>query len=246
MKLLAIDRGNSRTKVGLEHENGEMDMSVFANNEINALIDFINKTKFDAAVLSFTTAENLGGILDDLNAKGKLLLVDNLTPLPIKNEYATPETLGVDRIAGAIGAWKLMHEKDILLMDAGTCINYECVINGAYKGGAIAPGLQMRLKAMHDYTGKLPSIHIPETNIELTGNSTVSCMISGAVFGLVHEMQGIAEEYKMKYPGISMIFTGGDAPYLGKYLKNSIFAHHKEIVLKGLIEILKYNFHVER
>lgn len=244
MKLLAIDKGNSKTKVGLEHENGEMGISIFENNAENELLDFIKKTTFDAAVMSSVATGNLASISDYLKSNGKFLFLDSSIPIPLKNEYATPETLGADRIAGAIGAWKLTGEKDVLLMDAGTCINYECVINGAYKGGAIAPGLQMRLKAMHEYTGKLPLMDLPETKIELTGNSTAGCIISGAVLGMVFEMHGIAETYKVQYPGISVVLSGGDAPYLGMYLKNSIFTLHKEVVLKGLIEILKYNVHV--
>ncbi len=244
MRSLAIDRGNSRTKVGLQENNGALTVQFFANSAESEILHYIENENFDAAVMSSVAADSLSSVSSYLSKK-RFVFVDSTTRLPIKNSYATPETLGTDRIAGAIGAWSLTNKKDILLMDAGTCINYECIVNNTYLGGAIAPGLQMRLKAMHQFTGKLPLVDLPDNTIELTGNSTVSCMLSGAVMGMVHEMQGIENEYRSQYPAISVVLTGGDASYLGKYLKNSIFAPHKEVVLVGLLEILKYNLNVE-
>lgn len=246
MKLLAVDRGNSRTKVGIQENNGVLQIHVFENAANDELLQFILDQKPDGAILSSVVSKDtiaiktlFGGIEKDF------FLLDYKTPLPLKNNYDTPETLGMDRLAGAIGAWVLAGKKDILLMDAGTCINYECVVNHTYLGGAIAPGLQMRLQAMHTFTGKLPSVVLPEATIDLTGQSTTNCMLSGAVFGMVHEMHGIANAYMIEYPTLAVILTGGDAPYLGKYLKNSIFTPHTEVTLVGLMEILKYNLNVK-
>jgi type III pantothenate kinase len=245
VKLLAIDRGNSRTKVALRDENGTPDFHFFANEAEREILDFISHQSFDAAVMSSVAANGLATVAAFLESKGRFLFVDNSTPIPLKNEYATPNTLGADRIAGAVGAWSLLNKQDVLLVDAGTCINYECVVNGHYLGGAIAPGLQMRLKAMHEFTGKLPLPALPEEEIALVGNSTVNCLLSGAIWGLVGEIEQTQKKYMELYPAISLILSGGDAPYLGKYLKNSIFAPHKEVALVGLLEILKYNLNVE-
>lgn len=245
VKLLAIDKGNSRTKAGLRDTNGVLKVSFFANNAEDALLDFIKKQDFDASVMSSVAATDLSALSALLTQAADFLLVDSSTAMPIKNSYATPQTLGTDRIAGAIGAWALSGKQDILLMDAGTCINYECIINHTYLGGAIAPGLRMRLKAMHEFTGKLPLLDLPETEISLIGNSTANCMLTGAVLGMVKEMEGMAAEYILKYPQITTVLAGGDAAYLGKYLKNSIFAPHNEVVLVGLLEILKFNLNVE-
>lgn len=244
MNVIAIDKGNSRTKVGLQQKNGVIEMAVFANNAEDDLLHHIEKLAFDAAIMSSVAATNLKRVSDYLLAKGNFLLVNPQTKLPLNNKYATPETLGTDRMAGAIGAWILSGKSDVLLIDAGTCINYECVVDNAYRGGAISPGVEMRLKAMHDYTGKLPLFSVPTNHIEWLGNSTETCMISGAVIGIVNEIEGFARQYQTAYPGISMVLSGGDGPFLGKYLKNSIFAPHKEVVLIGLIEILKYNLNV--
>ena len=244
MKLLAVDRGNSRTKVAFQNEHRELEIAVFNNWNDEPLIEFIAGKKFDASVMSSVEAGPIINISEVLSARGYFLLADNTVPIPVKNTYTTPHTLGTDRIAGAVGAWVLEGEKDVLLMDAGTCINYECIINNEYLGGAIAPGLMMRLRAMHEFTGKLPLLELPPDQISLIGNSTASCMLSGAVMGMVYEMQGLEQAYKAQYPSISVVLSGGDAPYLGKYLKNSIFAPHKEVVLVGLLEILKFNLNV--
>lgn len=244
VKLLSIDRGNSRTKVGLQDNYGELSVSVFDNNSESHILQFVQSLDFDAAIMSSVAAEGIPAVLGHLSKK-TFVLVDHSTALPIKNNYSTPQTLGTDRIAGAVGAWHLAGMKDVLLIDAGTCINYECVVNNTYLGGAIAPGLMMRLKAMHEFTGKLPLLALPEELLLLTGDSTKNCMLSGALWGVIKELEGIAADYRQTYSPISIILTGGDAPYLGKYLKNSIFAPHKEVVLVGLLEILKYNLNVK-
>lgn len=243
MKLLAIDRGNSRTKVGITTEKGDPDIYYFTNTDEAGLIELFHYQNCEAAAMSSVAAHNLPLVAAYFQHKSNHILIDAHTPTPLKLEYATPKTLGADRIAGAVGAWKLTGEDNVLLVDAGTCINYEFVLNNCYKGGAIAPGLQMRLKAMHEFTGKLPMLELSDDEIELTGDSTKNCMLSGAVWGAVHEIDGIIENYKSIHPAISVVLSGGDAPYLGKYLKNSIFAPHKEVVIIGLLEILKHHLH---
>lgn len=241
MKLLAIDRGNSRTKVGISDQNNDPQISYFANTEETELLEFIENENCEAGVMSSVAAGHLQKVASWFNNHAHHLVVNTATRIPLLNKYATPNTLGTDRIAGAVGAWVLANQNNVLLMDAGTCINYELVVDHAYLGGAIAPGLMMRLKAMHEFTGKLPLLELPEDGIKLTGDSTASCMLSGAVWGMVHEMNGIAQAYQQQYPGIQVLLTGGDATYLGKYVKNSIFAPHKEVVITGLLEILKNN-----
>jgi type III pantothenate kinase len=162
VKLLAIDRGNSRTKVGITTEKGDPDIYYFANTDEAGLIELLNYQNCEAGAMSSVAATNLPSVADYFKQKSYHILIDFNTPIPIKLEYATPNTLGTDRIAGAVGAWKLAGEDDALLVDAGTCINYEFVLNDCYKGGAIAPGLQMRLKAMHEFTGKLPILELTD------------------------------------------------------------------------------------
>lgn len=244
VNLLAIDRGNSRTKLGIW--NGDTaEIKVFINTQENAMVEYVKSQPVNAAIVSSVSAGSFQFLIDELSSVKDLILLDAATPLPVKNDYATPNTLGADRIAGAIGAWVVTGKSDVLLIDFGTCINIELVVKNHYKGGSISPGLQMRLKAMHDYTGALPLLTIPEEEVAFTGTSTNACMLSGAIHGTVQEVMGIISAYNTQYPGIQVVFTGGDAAYLGKYIKNSIFALNNNVVLQGLVEILKYNLNAK-
>jgi len=241
VKLLAIDRGNSRTKVGVKDQNHDLQLYYFNHTEQKELLNLIQTESCDAAIMSNVAAAHLQEIAVWFNNRKNHIILDSTTNIPLVNKYATPNTLGADRVAGAVGAWVLTDRTNVLLIDAGTCINYELVIDGSYLGGAIAPGLTMRLKAMHHFTGKLPLLELPVDNVLLTGDSTNTCMLSGAVWGVVHEITGVAEAYQLKYPHLKVVLSGGDAAYLGKYVKNSIFAPHKEVVITGLLEILKHH-----
>ena len=166
--------------------------------------------------------------------------LDHLTPLPLVNTYRTPATLGRDRIACAVAACRLFPGIPVLVINAGTCITYD-LVNGKneYLGGAISPGLQMRLKAMHTFTRKLPLVELQDPG-ELTGKDTRESMLSGTVHGAIAEITGIVAEYRKTWPNLQVILSGGDREYLDKLLKIRIFAL-PNIVMVGLNYILEYN-----
>ena len=108
-------------------------------------------------------------------------------------------------------------------------------------GGAISPGVQMRLKAMNNYTDQLPLLYWEKPQRPKTiGNTTISSMLSGVVNGLIAEMKGFISSYQEQFSDMKIVLTGGDANFFEKELKNSIFAD-PNLVLKGLNEILEYN-----
>lgn len=160
--------------------------------------------------------------------------------IPFKNSYATPQTLGIDRIALATAAFYHNKNGNTLVIDAGTCITYDMVTNfNEYLGGAISPGVQMRYTAMHDQTAKLPLL-AKETPLDLIGDSTSNCMHSGVVYGVTHEIEGVIAQYAQRFKVLTIILTGGDSHFLSKRLKNTIFADSK-FLLKGLNYLLEYN-----
>ena len=170
----------------------------------------------------------------------KVLVLDSEIKLPFNNLYATPKTLGVDRMALVSGAVKEFPNMDCLIIDMGSCITYDFVSSeNNYLGGAISPGLRMRYKALNNFTAKLPLLEtkLPENII---GNSTENAIHSGIVFGILNEIDGLIVSYKQKYPDLTVILTGGDAYFLSKQLKNSIFAN-SNFLLKGLNHILQFN-----
>jgi len=172
----------------------------------------------------------------------KVHVLTSKSKVPFKNSYATSNTLGIDRIALATAAFYHNQGGNTLVIDAGTCITYDIVNDfNEYLGGAISPGINMRYKAMHDQTAKLPLLE-KEEPIDFIGNSTDNCMHSGVVYGVFHEIDGVISQYKQRFEHLTVILTGGDSHFLSKRLKNTIFADSK-FLLKGLNYLLEYNKH---
>jgi type III pantothenate kinase len=148
--------------------------------------------------------------------------------------------LGSDRISAAVGGYYLYPNKNVLVIDAGTCIKYNFTnSNNQYLGGGISPGIEMRFKALQKFTDKLPLIEIDLNFNSLIGASTQSSILSGVLNGTISEIDGIINLYKLQFPDLICILTGGDSQYLANRLKNSIFTH-QNLVLKGLNNILNY------
>ncbi|MEI6900275.1 MAG: type III pantothenate kinase, partial [Bacteroidota bacterium] len=175
-----------------------------------------------------------------LQEKFHFIELDEKTPIPLKNRYQTPATLGKDRLAAAVGGHSLFPGHDVLVINAGTCVTYDVVTReGEYLGGAISPGMVMRFRALHTFTGKLPLLDFTEEP-DFPGNTTEKSIISGVINGMIAEMEAIATGLGVKYPDLQVILSGGDLNYFDKRLKISIFAL-PNIVVYGLYQILKLN-----
>ncbi len=161
-------------------------------------------------------------------------------PLPVKNLYKTPETLGNDRLANAVAAAFLYPGKNVLVIDAGTCVKYDFInSDNEYIGGSISPGMEMRFKALHKFTGRLPLVK--EMNVKvMTGITTESAIQTGVMIGMIEEIKGFITRYNMKYPLVKVILTGGDAHHFEEELNLSIFAA-ADLVNIGLNQIIKFN-----
>lgn len=234
---LVIDSGNSAAKVGIfDHEN-LVEKLTFASLE--DLRSFARAADCDNVIVSSVSADADEVLSWAANAERKFVLNKTL-PLPINNLYATPETLGMDRLAGVCGARQLFPRFASLVIDAGTCITYDFIDHlGNYHGGSISPGLNMRFRAVHTFTAKLPLVSA-ERHVKLIGDTTQNSIQSGVVNGLLAEIEGIIRLYKEKFPGLRVILCGGDAGFFENQLKASIFAS-PELVLVGLNSILIHN-----
>lgn len=171
-----------------------------------------------------------------------VLNLTHKTTLPINLAYQSPETLGKDRMAAVVGAYHQFSNQHLLVIDAGSCVTYDFLTERKeYLGGAISPGVQMRLRSMNDFTSKLPLISWEGgERPQNIGRTTITSMLSGVVNGLIAEMNGFILNYEKQYPELKIVITGGDANFFEKELKNGIFAD-PNLVLKGLNEILIYN-----
>lgn len=234
---VAIDFGNTFIKAGLFDGEELKDRVVFRDQE--ELKTFLQNFSGEALIISSVSGDP--EVVASW-AKGfeKVFIVSAKLPIPITNQYATPETLGVDRLAAVCGAASLYPGKACLVIDAGTCLKFELLDeNAVYHGGAISPGVTMRFRAMNAFTARLPLVD-PIIDPPLIGDSTTTCMQSGVINGMVAEIQGIVARYKERFPDLHVILTGGDAHFFENKLKGSIFAG-PELVLRGLNSILLHN-----
>lgn len=232
---LAIDIGNSSIKIGVfdNHQLQEVVADV-AYDRIPALVEGY---KPDRVVIS-SVNQNANQLVDTLESD--VLVLEPETPLPISISYKTPETLGKDRIAAAVGAHELFPSSDCLVIDIGTCITYEIVdAIGTYHGGGISPGVDMKFKALHTFTANLPLVQ-KSNNVMLIGDTTESAIQSGVILGTVAEIEEIIRMYKDKFSPLRIIMCGGGARYFESRIKTTIDVH-PELVLIGLNGILKHN-----
>ena len=237
---LAVDIGNTKTKVAWFNNQELSGSKVFDAFSEEELWRFVDAEQYSKIIVS--TVKKLSVNFLERCAKSEILLFSQSTPLPILVHYATPATLGLDRLAAAVGAQARFPKQNVLVFDFGSCITTEFVsAQGVYCGGAIAPGLNLRFKAMHTFTDKLPLIPAGSPTLPtLTGDSTESCMQSGVVNGILFEISGSMAAYDAEYKDLKVIFTGGDASYFESLLNMNIFAY-PYLVLRGLNVILEYN-----
>jgi type III pantothenate kinase len=236
---IAIDIGNTRTKLGVFSGHDLVLNRAFDGSGHQALIEILEEYTPEALILS-STFDIPAPVTEQIAKVSKYIILDQHTPLPFINCYHTQDTLGKDRIALVAAAMAHYPKQDNLVIGCGTCITFN-FINAQHEfiGGSIHPGLRMRLKAMHHFTGKLPELDL-SGNVELIGTDTRSNMMTGTVFAAAREIDGMIDEYLVKFPQMNIIITGGDADMLVSRLKNEIFAL-PDCTLIGLNHILQHN-----
>ena len=238
--LLAIDAGNTRIKYAVFENNTTIDQGFFDKKDFHENIKKILK-KFSK--ITNLVVASVGSLekeaFSKLPADISLDFITHETPFPFINGYATPLTLGIDRMVLASGAVLSFPETNRLVVDAGTCITYDFVdADNRYLGGAISPGIRLRYESLHNFTAKLPLLTKSEPG-DFIGNSTAESIHSGVVNGLCNEIDGFINEYRERYSNFIIILTGGDAVFLSKRLKNTIFAN-SNFLLESLNHTFQY------
>ncbi len=236
---LTIDIGNTRTKIGVFNQKDLLMVLTFDNSKEINLKEIISNFDIQQSIIS-GTIEIPEYILDALKELPNHLILDTNTRLPFQNNYSSKDTLGKDRLALIAAAQANYPNQNNLVIGCGTCITFNFINSkNEFLGGSIHPGLKMRLKAMHTFTGKLPLVEL-ENNADLIGNDTKSNLLSGVLLAAAKEIDGMIDEYLVKFPEMNIIITGGDADFLVYRLKNEIFAV-PNFTLMGLNHILEYN-----
>ena len=238
--LLAVDVGNTKIKAAVFEDSTCLDTFVYSKEEAPEGVKNIFK-KYAAITNSIMSSvgKEQNELLLWLQQNTAFIPVSHEVAFPFINKYATPATLGIDRMVLAAGAVLQYTNVPRLVIDAGTCVTYDFVdAENNYLGGAISPGLQLRYNAMHNFTAKLPLLY-PEMPQSYIGNSTNMAMHSGVVNGLLHEVEGFVSQYSEQYQHVKVILTGGDAEFLAKRLKNTIFAN-SNFLLESLNFLYQY------
>jgi type III pantothenate kinase len=237
---LVIDCGNTRIKLAVFNQSKLIYNEAFTlNNYKMALENCLKSYACKNAIISSVGSLKNEEIIE-IKQKIEVLELNSLTKIPFLNTYATPETLGVDRIGLVAAAVFNYPKKNVLIIDAGTCITYDFVDEKkTYHGGAISPGIGIRYKSLHVFTNKLPLLE-PNFNSQLIGNTTASCIHSGVINGVLGEINAVIESYRKENKDLTVVLTGGDVKFLSNKLKNSIFAN-SNFLLEGLNSILTYN-----
>ncbi|MBQ6978523.1 MAG: type III pantothenate kinase [Paludibacteraceae bacterium] len=246
---LCIDQGNSRTKVALMTDDGKMMnhfiYKQFSSADVERLFDLYDIS--DSIISSVVNIE--AAVVNTLHRRSQhFVLFDHNTPVPIVNRYDTPQTLGQDRLAAAVGAKSLCPDENLLIIDAGSAVTYDFVSDkGEYMGGNIAPGLKMRFTMLQRMTKKLPLVEVEENElIPLFGKNTRDAIAAGVIRGIAYEVKGYMRTLSEKVPHFQTFLTGGNAPYILNNVRTSRTEKRdirveKNLVLIGLNTILIFN-----
>jgi type III pantothenate kinase len=236
---LIVELGNTSWKLAIFDEGEMITQRSCQKLTVNEIRHFCSKYTIHRAMLS-SVVKVPKPLYNFLLKNYSLSEFGGDTRLPLVNRYETPANLGRDRLACALAGACMFPGSPVLTVDAGTCIKFDFVTaEGEYLGGAISPGIQMRLQSMHILTAKLPLVK-PVKSVELIGKNTKGSLLSGAINGALAEVDGIIDRYRMEFKELQVVLTGGDMVYFEGKLKNRIFAE-PHLVLQGLNQILEYN-----
>jgi type III pantothenate kinase len=238
---LVVDAGNTFVKFG-----------VFDSDELINLFKYSYTADLEAHLFDLKSRYNIencaissvveSDFLNFINSTFPHNLQINIqSKFPFNIQYKTPETLGVDRLIGLSAAYYHAEGNPFLVLDLGTCITYDFVNKkNTFLGGGISPGFQMRLKAMHKFTSKLPMLEYFDEKPNLVGDSTKNCMHSGAWYGVLGEINYIIARYQENNPNLQVFLTGGDTLSFVDDIKSKIFAR-PNLLLEGLNRLIQFN-----
>lgn len=244
---LTIDNGNTSVKVAYFIGTQVVATNRFLRRDVRLLDRFISTYKPETAIVCSTASSSSSQRIVNLVEKRfqRVMHLTHETPMPIRLGYRTPQTLGRDRIATAVGAWtiaqRLDNASDVLVIDAGTAITYDLVkADGRFVGGNIAPGMELRFKALHEHTGRLPLVDA-DGDVPVVGYDTDTAIRSGVILGLVGEIKGYIADLKLSHANLMVFITGGNGKFLHQRLDDKDIIYYEHLAAEGLNRIYLYN-----
>ncbi|MFR9593093.1 MAG: type III pantothenate kinase [Rikenellaceae bacterium] len=237
---LILDIGNSRVKVAVVAGDRVLDYAAKDDYDVEVVKNFVEKYDISRSIVSSTRGQQTEVVESVRKEVGHCLFFGADVAVPLRVSYATPRTLGRDRLAAAVGAREVFGEGDMLIVDFGTAITIDLVTReGGFEGGVISPGLALRFRALHEFTAALPMCSASDEQLEVA-RTTKDAIVQGVMNGVSYEIEGYISRFLQKYDKLSVIFVGGDAKFFEKRIKNTIFAN-RELLFRGLSRILDYN-----
>ncbi|TNF47134.1 MAG: type III pantothenate kinase [Bacteroidetes bacterium] len=236
-KILVVDAGNTSVKVAIFIDDevysvNRTSLAEFKESLLNKKFSEINKSALCSVLIEQDTK-------DLLSLLPNATLINTSIKSDLSSEYKSMATLGVDRWCNAVAIHALKEDQSAISIDIGTCVKFDAVIEGTYIGGSISPGIDLRYRALNNFTAALPLLDF-KTMTALTGDSTNSSIHSGVVNGILSEINGMIERYEQSYKGLTFFVTGGDAQYFDFGGKNNIFVD-ENLTLKGIYQLYKLN-----
>ena len=236
---LCFDFGNTRLKCAVFIGADIKEVIVLDNDDISTIQSIIQQHHATKSILSSVVNHNVA-IEEVLQQQTQFHKLNHTSKLPITTPVGKPETIGADRLAICSAAVYLFPNQHNLAIGLGTCITYNFINKfGEFLGGSISPGMNMRFKAMNEQTALLPMIEATQ-EFPLIGYDTKTNLLSGVLFGMAKEIDGIIEAYSAKYNNFNVQITGGDMAFFVAHLKNKIFAD-PYLIFKGLYAISEIN-----
>ena len=227
---LCIDIGNTSTKAGVFRDGQMVDyIKPFTHEHFAGIVNdgvrvLVSKTGSNSKLEALLSSEHF---------------LSNQTSIPIKLNYDTPETLGPDRIAAAVGAYFLDPNSPWLIVDLGTCLTIDLLDRDQFLGGMISPGIDIRLRAMHEFTAGLPLVQMDDSK-KFPGKSTEESIQVGVSQSIRHEIMGYIHQQNQVYDSLKLVFCSENSLHFDKVIKNEIFAR-PNLVLEGLNYIIQHH-----
>lgn len=242
---LVIDIGTSFIKIAIFRKSEMLfkeSVPEISPEYISLIIN--NFTGIQQSILSSVRKRD-HALLEYLNKNFRISVeLSGKTPVPVKNLYGSPVTLGYDRLAAVVGANTIFPDTNVLVIDIGSAITVDFINNkNEFPGGNISPGLMMRFRALNEFTANLP-LEYPHDNPEFMGSDTPGAIIAGVQNGITFELEGYIRRLSDREKDLKVIFTGGDAAFFAEKINYQILVD-PDLTLKGLNRILEYNFSKE-
>lgn len=236
---LIIDIGNTSVKAALVSKGVIIRQERFSNSDPGLIGMFTGRHRLAGAIVS-SVGSDPSGLLEWLCTRvEKVHHLTSQSLYPFAIDYKTPETLGTDRLAAVAGAVNHHPGADLLVIDAGSALTVDQVTAGVYRGGSISPGLAMRFRALHEFTGRLPLV-TKRTGFTFPGKTTEDAIAGGVITGLAYEINEYIRTFGETYHNSVAVITGGDSGLITP-LSGGNLLHYPDLVTEGLNFLLETN-----